>query len=124
MKYASYDALNTKKKYHHVQSKVKVYIENLKKEDQERRKTKIAHHRSEPSELADWNKPTDLGVKFNESSIDWKLVLEKKNIEFNEMKSKLNEMKTYGDTMSELLNDERLRVSSVKRLRWEIDYII
>lgn len=111
LKYASYDALNTKKKYQHVQSKVKVYIENMRKEDQERRKIRIAHHRSEPSELADWHKPDDIGVKLNESSIDWKLVLEKKNIEFNEMKSKLNEMKTYGDTMNELLNAERLRVS-------------
>lgn len=83
----------------------------MRKEDEERRKVRITRHRSEPSELAEWNSPNNLVSKMNESSTDWKLVLEKKNIEFDELKSKLNEMKTYGDTMNGLLNAERLRVS-------------
>ncbi len=107
MKYVSYDALNTKKRYPHVQSKVKTYIDNMRKEDQERRKVKLTRHRSEPSELAEWNASENL----NESNAtNWHLVLEKKNLEFDELKSRLNEMKTYGDTMNELLNAERLRV--------------
>lgn len=111
LKYASYDALNTKKRYPHVQSKVKVYIENMKKEDAERRKVIITRHRSEPSELAQWNSTNNVVVEMKDSSNDWKLLLEKKNVEFDEMKSKLNEMKAYGVTMNELLNNERLWVS-------------
>lgn len=94
-----------------MQSKVKIYIENLKKEDQERRKVHITRHRSEPSELAQWNSPDDVVVNLEESSTDWKSVLDKKNFEFDEMKSKLDEMKMYGDTMNALLKAERSRVS-------------
>lgn len=107
MKYASQDALNTKRRYQHVQSKVKVYIDNMRKEDQERRKGIITRHRSEPSELAEWNKADPL----DQSSTDWKLVLEKKTVECNEMKERMHDLKTYGDTMHELLNSERLRVN-------------
>lgn len=85
----------------------------MRREDQERRKSNITRHRSEPSELAEWNAADSdvVIIKCNESSADWKSVLDKKNHEFDEMKSKLNEMKVYGDTMSELLKSERLRVS-------------
>lgn len=111
MKYASYDALNTKKRYPHVQSKVKIYIENLKKEDQERRKVQITRHRSEPSALSHWNSPNDVVINLEESCTDWKSVLDKKKFEFDEMKSKLDEMKIYGDTMNALLKAERSKVS-------------
>lgn len=107
VKYASQDALNTKKKYPHVQSKIKVYIDNMRKEDQERRRDKVTHHRSEPSKLAEWNNKPD---QLDRSSTDWKLVLEKKNVEYDEMKQRLDEMKSYGDTMHNLLNAERLQV--------------
>ncbi|XP_037035116.1 protein swallow-like [Bradysia coprophila] len=111
LKYASQDALNTKRRYQHVQSKVKVYIDNLRKEDEERRRVKITRHRSEPSELAEWNKPDQL----DQSSTDWRLVLEKKNVECNEMKERLHDMKTYGDTMHDLLNAERLRRKELQK---------
>lgn len=77
---------------------MKLHIENMRKEDQERRRIKITRHRSEPSELAHWN-----ASDMNESNTHLKLVVE-------EMECKLNEMKTYGDTMNDLLNIERSRV--------------
>lgn len=105
-RYASHDALNTKKRYSHVQSKVKVYIENMRREDQERRQISIERHRSEPSKLAEWH-TSDAN---DSSAIDWQLVVEQKNVEVDEMKLRLYEMKSYGDAMNELLNSERLRV--------------
>ncbi|KAJ6640887.1 hypothetical protein Bhyg_05820 [Pseudolycoriella hygida] len=116
LKYASHDALNTKKRYPHVQSKVKIYIENLKKEDQERRQKTLIRHRSEPCQLSVCKSPDDYLSSLNGSGNDWKSVLEKKSLEFDELKSKLNEMKEYGDTMKEygdamkeLLSNERSR---------------
>lgn len=110
VKYASNDALNTKRKYSHVQSKVKVYIDKLKKEDLESRKRRITRHRSEPSELAVWKAPDDNNVKFNDYT-DWKLVQQ----EMVEMKSRMNELQSYGDTMSQLLSNERSKVSPHER---------
>lgn len=90
-----------------------MYIDNLKKEDEERRKSRITRHRSEPSVLAEWNSPGIGAVKMlNESSTDnLKSLLEKKNQEVDELKSRLEEMKIYGDTINDLLNTERSRVS-------------
>lgn len=111
MRYASHDALNTKRKFSHVQSKVKVYIDNIRKEDRERRKIKITRHRSEPSELAEWREPVDNYVKLDDTSTDWKLVRYELEKQLKDLKSQVNEMKIYGDTMSQLLSNERFNVS-------------
>lgn len=110
-RYASHDALNTKRKYSHVQSKVKVYIDNIKKEDREKRKIRITRHRSEPSQLAEWCASDDHYARVDESSSDWKLVRFELEKELKELKSQVNDMKIYGDTMSQLLSNERLNVS-------------
>lgn len=89
---------------------MKAYIENLRKEDLEKHRARIRRHRSEPSELAKWGPPDDT-VKFDDSCTDWKLVLQNKDQEFNELKMKMNDMQIYGDTMNKLLSNERLRVS-------------